>query len=148
MSDHISVLHKSSFYHNREIRRIRSCLNLNTAVIIATSSNIRLDYCNYLLIFLPLSLVIFSSFSMLLLIAFTRTSKFSHISSVLKSLHWRIIKGNSSGDDGGRSGIVAGLMVVVVLHAKYLRLMCVNHFSHVLTSLDRFRGLSIVGIRI
>jgi hypothetical protein len=46
MSDHNSVLSNSSFTLP-DLRRIRSCLNHNTAVIIATSLNhFRLDYCN------------------------------------------------------------------------------------------------------
>ena len=90
MSDHISALCKSALCQIRDIRRIRVSLDYNTAHTITTSLiHSRLDYCNSLFLNLPksqlnrLQLVLNASAR-----AVTRTPKFSHISPVLKSLHW------------------------------------------------------------
>ena len=49
LHDHISSLSKTCFYHIRDLRRIRPCLNHRTASIIATSLvHSKLDYCNSL----------------------------------------------------------------------------------------------------
>jgi hypothetical protein len=90
MSDHISAVSKSCYYHIRDLRHIRSTLDLNTAKTVAASLiHSRLDYCNSLLLNLPseelnrLQLVLNSAAR-----AVTNTPKFCHISPVLKSLHW------------------------------------------------------------
>ena len=74
----------------RDLRRIRNTLDFSTAHTIATSLiHSKLDYCNSLFLNLP-----HSQLSRLQLIlnstarAVSQTSKFSHISPVLKSLHW------------------------------------------------------------
>src|SRR5664279_4437830 len=90
MSDHISAISKSCFYHIRDLRRIRSTLDLTTAKTIATSLiHSRLDYCNSLFLNLPstelnrLQLVLHVTAREI-----TTTSKFLHITPILKSLHW------------------------------------------------------------
>src|SRR5664279_196016 len=90
MSDHISAISKSCFCHIRDLRRIRSTLDLTTAKTIATSLiHSRLDYCNSLFLNLPstelnrLQLVLHAAAR-----AITKTSKFLHITPILKSLHW------------------------------------------------------------
>ena len=95
MSDHISTLSKISLSQIRDIRRIRSSLDHNTARTIVTSLiHSRLDYCNSLFLNLPVSqlkrlqFIINSSAR-----AVTRTPKFCHISPVSKSLHWLKING-------------------------------------------------------
>jgi hypothetical protein len=89
-SNQISALTKSCYYHIRDLRRIRNCLNTETAKIIATSLvHSKLDYCNSLYLNLPSSLL-----NRLQLIqnaaarAVTHTRKHQHITPVLKSLHW------------------------------------------------------------
>ena len=90
MSNHISTISKTCFSHIRDLRRIRSTLDLNTAKAIATSLiHSRLDYCNSLFLNLPcselnrLQLILNSAAR-----AITKTPKFHHISPILKSLHW------------------------------------------------------------
>src|SRR5664279_2778695 len=90
MSDHISAISKSCFCHIRYLRRIRSTLDLTTAKTIATSLiHSCLDYCNSVFLNLPstelnrLQLVLYATAS-----AITKTSKFLHITLLLKSLHW------------------------------------------------------------
>lgn len=90
MSEHISAISKSCFFHIRDLRRIRNTLDLHTTKTIATSLiHSRLDYCNSLFLNLPstqlnrLQLLLNSTARVI-----TKTPKFSHISPVLKSLHW------------------------------------------------------------
>ena len=87
---HIRSLSKSCFYHIRDLRRIRSTLDFDTARTIATSLvHSKLDYCNSLYYNLPVTQI-----NKLQLIqnslarAVTNTPKFSHITPILKSLHW------------------------------------------------------------
>jgi hypothetical protein len=88
-TEHISAISKSCLYHIRDLKRLRSTINQPTASIIATALiHYKLDYCNSLLN-LPashlnrLQLVLNSAAR-----AVTRTSKFGHISPILKDLHW------------------------------------------------------------
>jgi hypothetical protein len=89
-SEHISAISKSCFQHIRDLRRIRNTINLSTACTIASSLiHSKLDYCNSLLLNLPTSSL--KRFQFVLnsaARAVTNTSKFSHITPVLKSLHW------------------------------------------------------------
>jgi len=56
VSDQISALSKSCYYHIRELRCLRSCLDFKTASTIATSIvHSKLDYCNLLYYNLPQS---------------------------------------------------------------------------------------------
>src|ERR1044071_415797 len=81
----------SSFFQIRQIRQIRSCLDRNSAVILANSVvHSELDYCNSLYYGLP------SSSTMRLQIVqnslarvVCNNAKFrSHTKSLLKDLHW------------------------------------------------------------
>ena len=90
MSDHISSVSKSCFLSIRDLRRIRNTLDLRTAQTIASSLiHSKLDYCNSLFLNLPrtqldrLQLILNSAAR-----AVSGTPKFTHISPVLKSLHW------------------------------------------------------------
>jgi hypothetical protein len=91
---HIKSLSKSCFYHIRDLRRIRSTLNFETARTIATALvHSKLDYCNSLFYKLPDTLLNqLQAVQNSLARAVTRTSRFSHITPVLKSLHWLKIK--------------------------------------------------------
>lgn len=87
---HINNVTKACFYHCRDLRRIRSTLDFETARTIATALvHSKLDYCNSLYYRLPLSQlhklqVIQNSLAR----AVTKTPRYSHITPVLKSLHW------------------------------------------------------------
>jgi hypothetical protein len=87
---HIGYLSRSCFYHIRDLRRIRSTLDFDTARTIATSLvHSKLDYCNSLYYNLPVSQI--NRLQMIqnsLARAVTNTPKFYHITPVLKSLHW------------------------------------------------------------
>jgi len=86
----ISSVSKSCFLSIRDLRRIRNTLDYSTANTIATSLiHSKLDYCNSLFLNLPqsqlgrLQLILNSAAR-----AVSQTPKFSHITPVLKSLHW------------------------------------------------------------
>ena len=87
---HINSLTKACLYHCRDLRRIRSTLDFDTARTIATALvHSKLDYCNSLYYRLPIAQldqlqVIQNSLAR----AVTRTPRFCHISPILKSLHW------------------------------------------------------------
>jgi hypothetical protein len=89
-SEHISAISKSCFNHIRDLRRLQSSIDQTTACTIATALiHSKLDYCNSLLLNLPasstnrLQFVLNSAAR-----AVTKTSRFHHITPVLKSLHW------------------------------------------------------------
>jgi hypothetical protein len=89
-SEHISAISKSCFNHIRDLRRLRSSIDQTIACTIATALiHSKLDYCNSLLLNLPasstnrLQFVLNSAAR-----AVTKTSRFHHITPVLKSLHW------------------------------------------------------------
>ena len=89
-SKQISSLSSAYHYHIRDLRRIRHTLDFTTTTTITTALvHSRLDYCNSLYHDLPITQIkrlqhIQNELSR----AVTRTSKHSHISPVLKSLHW------------------------------------------------------------
>ena len=90
LSDHISSVTKSCLFHVRDLRRLRPILDQTTARNIATALiHSKLDYCNSLFLNLPakqldrLQLVLNSAAR-----AVTNSSKFCHITPILKSLHW------------------------------------------------------------
>ena len=90
LHDHITSVIKACNFHLRDLRRLRPTIDFRTAHTIATSLvHSKLDYCNSLFLNLPqcelnrLQLV-----QNALARAITRTPKYSHISPVLKSLHW------------------------------------------------------------
>ena len=78
------------FYHIRDLRRIRDTLDFTTASTIATSLvHSKLDYCNSLYFSLPAYQIDrMQLIQNCLARAVCRTSKFSHITPTLRSLHW------------------------------------------------------------
>ena len=91
---HIKQISKTSFFHLRNIAKIRKVLSLQDAEkLIHAFITSRLDYCNALL-----SGCSINSIKSLQLIqnaaarTLTRTKKYEHISPVLASLHWLPVK--------------------------------------------------------
>ena len=86
-SDQISALSKSCYYHIRELRCIRPYLDFKTASTIATSIvHSKLDYCNSLYHNLPnYQLNRLQQIQNSLVCAVVKSS---HITPILKSLHW------------------------------------------------------------
>jgi len=76
--------------HIRDLRRIRSTLDLKTASTIATSIvHAKLDYCNSLLVNIDLTQINrLQSNQNVLTRAVTKTPKHHHITPVLQKLHW------------------------------------------------------------
>jgi len=89
-SDQISALSKSCYYHIRELRCIRPYLDFKTASTIATSTvHSKLDYCNSLYHNLPnYQLNSLQQIQNSLARAVVKAPKSSHITPILKSLHW------------------------------------------------------------
>ena len=87
---HIKHLSKTSFFHLRNIARLRPTLTLPDAdQLIHAFVSSRLDYCNALLIRIPSKSIqklqyIQNSAARIL----TRVRKFEHITPILHSLHW------------------------------------------------------------
>ncbi len=90
LHEQITSLSKSCFFHIKDLRRIRPNLDLRTASIIATSLvHSKLDYCNSLYLNLPsYELDGLQYIQNSLARSVTRSSRFSHVSPTLKSLHW------------------------------------------------------------
>jgi len=92
--DQITKLSQACFFHIRDLRRIRPCLSLDTATKIGTALvQSKLDYCNSLYLNLPayeLDRLQFLQNS--LARAIYRSSKFSHVTPHLMSLHWLKIR--------------------------------------------------------
>jgi len=93
-SDQISSLSKSCYYHIRALRCIRPYLDFRTASTIATSiAHSKLDYCNS-----PYFNLTYSQINRLKQIqnslarTVVKSPMFSHITPVIKSLHWLKIK--------------------------------------------------------
>jgi len=89
-SEHISSVSKACFLSIRDLCRIRKTLDNSTAQTIAMSLNhSKIDYRNSLLLNLPccqldrLQLILNSAARVV-----SKTPCFSHISPILKSLHW------------------------------------------------------------
>ena len=93
-SKHVVSVCRSCFVGLRDLRRIRRHLTKSTAVNVANALvSSRLDYCNSL--FRSLSCRDLKKLQCVqnsLARIVTRTSKFSHITPVLRSLHWLPIK--------------------------------------------------------
>jgi len=91
-SDQISALSKSCYYHIRELRCLRPYLDFKTASRPTIATSIvysKLDYCNSLYYNLLQSQIKkLQNIQNSLARAVTRTLKSSHITPVLKSLHW------------------------------------------------------------
>jgi len=86
----MSAFSKSYYYHIRELRCLRPYLDFKTVSTIATSIvHSKLDYCNSLYYNLPQSQIKeLQNIQISLACAVTRTPKSSHITPVLKCLHW------------------------------------------------------------
>jgi hypothetical protein len=93
-AEHISALTRACFYHIRDLRRLRPCLDLKTAQTIATSLvHSKLDYCNSLYYCLPnTQLKRLQQIQNSLARAVVMAPKFSNVTSILKSLHWLKVK--------------------------------------------------------
>src|SRR5271163_4500933 len=90
MTDHISKVCQISFLQLRQLRRVRRYLPQEAALKLAHAFvSCRLEYCNSVLFGLPQYLVarlqsVLNSSARLA----TRTSRFAHITAVLRELHW------------------------------------------------------------
>ena len=89
-SDQISSVSKSCHYHICQLRCIRPYLDTKTASTIATSIvHSKLDYCNSLYHNLPKSQITrLQQIQNSLACAVVKASKSSHITPILRSLHW------------------------------------------------------------
>ena len=87
---HITKLTKDCFFHIKDLWKIRSSIDFKTAVMIGTALvQSKLDYCNSLWLNLPayeLDRLQFIQNSVAR--AITQSSKFTHVTPTLKSLHW------------------------------------------------------------
>ena len=91
LKNHISNVCQSSFYHIRQLRQIRPCLDLNSTTIIANSLvSTKLDYCNSLYYGLPESSItrLQRVQNSLARVVHPSVKRHHHISPVLKKLHW------------------------------------------------------------
>ena len=92
--DHITKISQACFFHIRDLRRIRPYLCLQTAATIGTALvQSKLDYCNSLFLNLPACEI--DRLQLLqnsLARAVYRCSKYSHVTPLLKSLHWLKIR--------------------------------------------------------
>ena len=90
LDKHISSAVKTCFHQLREFRHIRSFFLKSATIIFANAFiHFRIDYCNSL--FYGLSKNSINSFQKIqnsVVCIVTRTSRLSHITLVLKSLHW------------------------------------------------------------
>ena len=93
-TDQINSLSKSCHFHIRDIRRIRHLLPLSAATALANSLvSSKLDYCNSLLNGISqANLNKIQRIQNTLARVVTNTSKFEHITPILKKLHWLPIK--------------------------------------------------------
>ncbi len=88
---HISSICQTSFYHIRQLRQIRSSIDINSATILANALvHSKLDYCNSLYYSLPNSSIhrlqlVQNSLARVVL---PSTLRHHHITPVLKRLHW------------------------------------------------------------
>jgi hypothetical protein len=88
---HISSVCQSSFFHIRQLRQIRPCLDQNSATILANSLvSTKLDYCNSLYYGLPASSIKRLQLvqNTLARVVVTSVKRRHHISPILKKLHW------------------------------------------------------------
>ena len=88
--EHITKISQACFFHIRDLRRIRPYLTQETAATIgAALVQSKLDYCNSLFLNLPgceIDRLQFVQNS--LARAICRRSKYTHVTPILKSLHW------------------------------------------------------------
>ncbi len=87
----ISSICQTSFYHIRQLRQIRSSIDLNSATILANALvHSKLDYCNSLYYSLPNSSIHRLQLvqNSLARVVIPSTLRHHHITPVLKRLHW------------------------------------------------------------
>jgi hypothetical protein len=122
LQDHITSLSKACFFHIKDLRRIRPYLDLRTASTIATSLvHSKLDYCNSLFLNLSsnqLNKLQFIQNSVARTVSCS--SRFCHITPILKSLHWLKIRERIS-------------YKIVSLTHKLINLKQPQYLSHLLT---------------
>ena len=88
---HISTLCSSSFYQIRQLRQVRSSLDLNSAIILANALvTSKLDYCNSLLYSLPATAInrLQRVQNALARVVVPTVRLNHHITPTLKELHW------------------------------------------------------------
>ena len=93
--DHVSKVCQSSFYQIRQLRQIRSSLDINSATVLSNSLvTSKLDYCNSLLYGLPASSIarLQRVQNSLARVVYPSVRKHHHISPTLQKLHWLPIK--------------------------------------------------------
>ena len=92
--EHVTKISQACFFHIRDLRRIRPYLTLETASTIgAALVQSKLDYCNSLLLNLPSCEIDRLQFVQNSLArAICRRSKYTHVTPILKSLHWLRVK--------------------------------------------------------
>jgi len=98
MKKHISSVCQTSYHQIRQLRQIRSSLDINSATILANSLvSSRLDYCNSLFYGLPDSSTsrLQRIQNCLARVILPYTKRFDHISPALKKLHWLQSNGES-----------------------------------------------------
>ena len=91
LTKHISSICKSAYYQIRQLRQIRSSLDISSAIILANSLVIsKLDYCNSLLNGLPKSSInrLHVVQNSLARTIYPSAKRSDHISPVLHKLHW------------------------------------------------------------
>ena len=90
MDKHISSVVKTCFHQLREFRHIRSFIPKSAAIIFANAFiHSCIDYCNSLFYGLPkYSINRLQKIQNSVARIVTRTSRSSHITPILKSLHW------------------------------------------------------------
>ena len=90
-NQHISNVCRSSFYHIRQLRQIRSSIDLNSSILLANALvSSKLDYCNSLFHELPNSSLnrLQRVQNSLARVVVPSTKRFDHITPTLLKLHW------------------------------------------------------------
>ncbi len=91
---HISCISKTAFYHLRNISKVRSLLSVSDSErLVHAFISSRLDYCNAL--FPGLTNQALNKLQLIQNAAariLTKTNRYEHITPVLKSLHWLLVK--------------------------------------------------------
>ena len=91
LTKHVSSICKSAYYQIRQLRQIRSSLDISSAIILANSLVIsKLDYCNSLLNGLPKSSInrLQVVQNSLARVIYPSAKRSDHVSPLLHKLHW------------------------------------------------------------
>ena len=94
LTSQVNLVCKSSHFHICDIRRIQNLIPPSVAITLANSLvSSRLDYCNSLYFGMrKQNIQKLQRVQNSLVLAITQTSKYQHITPVLKELHWLPIK--------------------------------------------------------